>query len=128
MTRTVVLLSIFLSLLPGSSRAQTPYQLVTLPSGKEIKVLGMGKIVFSQDKPALMLKYQTDLSLDDKPALREEVEEIWASFRINAEKEKMSNAIISANELPKGGLVSTSRSYNFVFRKSEDGTWHTTTK
>jgi len=75
-----------------------------------------------------MLKYETDLNLDDKQALRKEVDEIWAGFRLSAEKENLSEAIISANEPLKGGFGSTSRSYDFEYRKSQDGTWHMISK
>ena len=54
--------------------------IVVLPSGKQVKVLGVGKIHFSEGAPALMLKYQTDLSLDDKAALAKEADEIWQTF------------------------------------------------
>ena len=41
MARTGMLLWIILFLLPAGSRAQTYYQLLKLPSGKETKMLGV---------------------------------------------------------------------------------------
>ena len=38
-----------------------PLPVVTLDSGKQVKLLGVGNIAFSNDAPALMLKYETDL-------------------------------------------------------------------
>ena len=128
MARTVILLWVILFLLPAGSRAQTYYRLLKLPSGKEIKILGVGRFSPSPDKPVLMLKYETDLNIDDKQALRKEVDEIWASFRLSAEKENMSDAIISANEPLKGGSASSNRSYDFEYRKSQNGTWHMISK
>jgi len=48
-----------------------------LPSGREVKVLGVTKMFFSKGDPALMLKYRTDLRLDDQEQLLKEVEEVW---------------------------------------------------
>jgi hypothetical protein len=100
-----------------------PYKITKLPSGKEIKIISIGKISFSNDSPALMLKYQTDMNIDDKVTLKKEVEDIWSAFRIDADKANMQNAIISANEAPSGIIISKNRTYNYVFIKSYEGNW-----
>jgi len=97
---------------------------VALPSGKKVRVIAVGRINFSNDSPALMLKYQTDLKVSDVVALRKEVDEIWTIFRKDVEQAGLTNAIISANEVPQGIIVKTAKAYNFVFTKSSDGTWH----
>jgi hypothetical protein len=96
----------------------------TLPSGRTIKLMSIGTML-SGDGPALMLRYRTDLAVDNIPALQQEVDDIWTVFQIDAEKAKVNTAIISANDAPKStGLISsTSRGYNFVYRKSPDGQW-----
>ena len=106
---------------------QESYRMTTLPSGKQIKVLGVGKIYFTKDEPALMLKYQTDLSLDDKITLRKEVDEIWETFKVDVEKAHLGAAIVSANEVPQGSLIKTGKGYNFAFKKMPDGTWQSGT-
>ena len=78
---------------------------------------------FSQGNPALMLKYQTDQKITDKDALRAEVNDIWPVFRIDVENGHFKTAIISANEAPRGFIITTSNSYNFVYQKQADGTW-----
>ena len=79
----------------------------------------------TEDSPALMLKYQTDIGIDDVDLLRKEVEEIWPMFRVNVEESGLSNAIILATSSPErtGLIFSTSQSYNFVSSKKENGTW-----
>ena len=99
------------------------YQIQQLPSGKPVKVLGMTKMFFSHGDPALILKYQTDLPIDDVPALTKEADEIWSSFRVNVESAGLSAGMISANTPPKGFILTTSKSYNFVYKKSADGQW-----
>ena len=99
------------------------YAVQRLPSGREIKVVGIGTMHFAKGDPALMLKYQTDLSLDNKEALRKEVEDIWQVFRLNVEQAGLKNAIISANEVPKGWFIKKGRGYNFIVVKNEAGEW-----
>ncbi len=97
-----------------------------LPSGKEIKVLGMGKMFFAKHNvTALMLRYETKLNIDNIELLRKEAEEIWPIFRVNAEKSGLSTTVISANEIPKKKLLvlSQNRAFNFVISKEENGPW-----
>jgi hypothetical protein len=96
---------------------------VALPSGKKVKAIAVGQINFQNDSPALMLKYQTDLKISDATELRKEVEEIWTMFKADVEQVKLTNAIISANEVPHGLAVKTANVFNFVYKKSADGRW-----
>ena len=107
----------------GGGAAQPPIQVHRLASGEEVKVLGVGRINLSASGPALMLKYQTDLSMTDTSALQAEVQRIWAEFRKDAERAQVQSAIGSANSAPTGGLVSRGQTYNFVYEKSGDGEW-----
>jgi hypothetical protein len=70
-----------------------------------------------------MLKYETELSIDDKQALEKEASEIWLSFRVDVEKAQFNNAIISANEKAGPGFFTHSRGFNFVFSRAPDGQW-----
>ena len=70
-----------------------------------------------------MLKYQTELSIDDKSALEKEVDEIWEVFRKDVENAQLTSGIVSANEKPTGFIITHSRGFNFVFTKSAIGEW-----
>jgi len=110
--------------LTGCGSADTGYTVHRLPSGREVKVLGVSKMFFSKGDPALMLKYRTDLRLEDQEQLRKEVEEVWQAFRVDVEQAGLKAAIISVHEPPKRVLiVSTNKSYNFVIQKSAEGKW-----
>jgi hypothetical protein len=123
-TLSAFCLCLFASLLLGCSvDGSQNYRVVTLSSGKQVKVLSVGKISFSQGDPALMLKYQTDLSVDNRVVLQQEVAEIWESFRGDVEKAQLNSAVISANDVPKGIVIKTGKSYNFVYQKTKDGNW-----
>jgi hypothetical protein len=96
---------------------------VTLPSGKKIKILKAGLIYFTKAPPGLALSYETQIKLDNKEALRDEVTEIWQVFRHDADDAKVSSAVIMANEPAQGFIIMTNRSQNFVFERQSDGSW-----
>ena len=123
MRRLFILLTLVLAFLACASPEQ-PRKLVKLPSGRQVSVLSVGKMYFGKGEPALMLKYQTDLPLADVSALETEADDIWLSFKEDVERDHLSNAIISATNRSTRGFISQSRSYNFVYQRSADGTWH----
>jgi hypothetical protein len=97
---------------------------VKLPSGRQIRILGVGKMYFSNDATALMLKYQTAIPLDDARALEDEVNEIWERFRFDVEKAQLTVGIVSAQERSRGFIITFNRVRNFAFRKCPaNGQW-----
>lgn len=71
---------------PASDRywlreSTSEFQTLQAPVGKEIKVTGIGKMDFANSDSALVMNYLTDISIDDKVALRKEVDEIWSMFQ-----------------------------------------------
>ena len=124
MRTTRHLSAMILALAVACGGSPPPYQERTLPSGQTVKVLGVGKMFFTKGDAALMLKYQTDLSLDDRAALHREVLAIWDVFRQDVERAGLKGAIVSANERPVSHLFwSSNRSFNFVFEQAANGTW-----
>ncbi|MBS1991736.1 MAG: tetratricopeptide repeat protein [Cyanobacteria bacterium SZAS LIN-3] len=108
------------------SQAQQRYSTVTAHSGRAVKVMQMGPMIFADGKnKALMLQYLSEVNIDDKPNLAKEIAEIWPSFRFDVEKGGYSGAIISANEIAKPGLLgfTNNRGCNFVFEKDPNGAW-----
>ena len=123
MSRPTLALLLPVALLCACSNGPA-YRSVTLPSGRVVKVLGVGPIRFGSGEIGLSLTYQTDLKISDQDALRKEADEIWAAFRVDAEKAGVHSAIISANEIPEGMIIKKSRTYTFVYQKSDIGEWH----
>jgi hypothetical protein len=95
-----------------------------LPSGKQVKITGMKKMDFANSDPALVLNYQTEIPIDDRVALRKEVDEIWGVFQRDVEAANLKGGVIRATHLEGSGLVRNGKGYGFVFVKREDGTWH----
>lgn len=89
----------------GCTGAKAP--VTKLPSGNSIEVLGVTAMHFSNGPPALMLKYQTAISIQDTAALRKEAGEVWDRFRPDVEQKGFKNAILSANDAPKGFIFSS---------------------
>ena len=118
---TIMALVISVCLLTSCSQ-KPQYTTQTLPSGRVVKIAGIGEVRFSKDDPALMLKYYTDIDMSDKGALQTEAEDIWQSFKVNVEKAGLKSAILSANEMPHGFISKTS-GFNFVFKKQGSGDW-----
>jgi hypothetical protein len=65
----------------------------------------------------------TKLKLDDTPALRKEVAEIWADSQKDATKADVGSAVVMANDVPSGWIIKQGKAHNFVFERNADGTW-----
>lgn len=99
-------------------------QPLKLNSGKTVEILALGPMHFAKGPPALFLRYQSTLSLDDPAAARKEVDEIWQHLVVDADRGKFENAVIHANSPQTGFIIKTGKSYGFVFTRV-DGIWRT---
>ena len=122
-TKLSITLLLLLTFVACGSQGQN-YKLFKLPSGKEIKVTGMAKMDFPNSDPALVLNYLTDISIDDKVALRKEVDEVWSMFQKDVENAKLKAGVIRATHVEGSGFVKSGQGYGFVFVKRDDGNWH----
>jgi hypothetical protein len=115
----------FLSL-PAARALAAPLvqdETVNLPSGRIAKILSISKVEYSKGVMALMVRYQTTLSVDERKALSQEVDDIWKLAEKDVEHEGYGEAIISSNEIPKGIFITTSHMMNFIYEKGSDGKW-----
>lgn len=99
-------------------------QLLKLGSGTSVEILAGGPLQSAAGWSALMLKYRTQIPLTDVPTLRKEVDEVWDRFVVDAERGGYDNALISANGPETGSVITTNKSFNFVFQK-KDRVWRT---
>ena len=97
--------------------------LLKLPSGKEIRIVQVGTMYFSADKPGWMLKYETKTPISNVAELRQEALEVWAQYQSAVESDGSSSAILSANEPMPNTFMSRTSGHNFVVEKQPDGTW-----
>jgi hypothetical protein len=95
-----------------------------LKSGKQVKVLGAAPVYNTIGKRlGFMFKYETELKVTDKAALRKEAEEVFAAVRPDVEKMNESSVIVSAVE-KASGFISKTQGYNFVYERLPGGSWH----
>lgn len=118
-----VALALLLAVLAACGPGQQ-YQVATLPSGKQVKVLGVTKMYSTNGKNKwLILNYRTDLAIDDVTALRKEADEIWPHFKIDVERAGMDEAAIRASTPPTGFILTKSNTRTTAYKKSADGHW-----
>ena len=123
-TFTALLLGLFLiSLTPSQAAPLTENQTLKLPSGNTAKILSISKVEYSKGVMALMVRYQTTLSVDEQKALSQEVDEVWKFAQKDVDHYGYREAIISSNETPQGIFITTNRMQNFIYEKGQDGKW-----
>lgn len=105
----------------GSAQNSKTYR---LPSGKQIKVTGVGKMNFPNGDSALVMSYETDIPIEDMEALRKEVDEVWSVFQKDVEKAEVKAGVIRATHYEGSGMVRNGKGYGFVYAKGNDGKWH----
>jgi hypothetical protein len=120
-----VVVAIFLLLVTGSANASTlaPNQLLKLPSGHVAKILSVSQIEYAKGVVALMVRYQTTLTMEEPKPVSEEADEVWKFAQKDVERAGLAEAIISPTHTVKGLLLTTSREANFIFEKGPDGKW-----
>jgi hypothetical protein len=106
---------------PAQSSAQPSTK--TQATVNQVKVTGVVKMHYSNDDPALVLNYETDIPIDDMDSLRKEVDTIWETFRKDVEKAQLKCGAIRATHYEGNGFLRQGKGYGFVFRKGDDGNW-----
>jgi hypothetical protein len=95
-----------------------------VPSGKQIKVNNVEKMNFPNGDAALVMNYETEIPIENKEALRKEVDEIWSVFQKDVEKAEVKSGVIRATHYEGSGMVRSGKGYGFVYVKGDDGNWH----
>jgi hypothetical protein len=94
-------------------------QLRTLSSGRQIKVVSVDNV----NGNTLFFSYVPDLGIDDREALKPEVEDIWKDIRQEAEKAKAQEVVIEARAGSKRPRIAALWSIVFVYRRDASGVW-----
>jgi hypothetical protein len=100
-----------------------PDQVLKLPNGHTVKILSVSKVEYSKGVMAVMVRYQTNLSIDERAALQQEVDDFWKIAVKDVEHFGFNEAIVSSNEVHKTMFLTSSRTLNFIFEKGPDGKW-----
>jgi hypothetical protein len=118
-----LLLALALVALPSQAAPLAQDETLKLPSGHIAKILSVSKIEYSKGVMALMVRYQTTLSVDEQKELSAEVDEVWKIAQKDVEHYGYDEAVISSNEVPKGIFITTNRMVNFIYEKGADNKW-----
>jgi hypothetical protein len=108
---------------PSQSSARPSTEIPPPSPAKQFRIAGIGKMNFSKGDPALVLNYETDISIDDKDSLRKEVDKIWETFRKGVEKAQLKVGVIRATRYENTGFLRQGKGFGFVFTKGDDGKW-----
>jgi hypothetical protein len=104
------------------------YALKKLPSGREVKILSVGRIYSTQEEAWIIrLRYETELPLDNPAGLQVEIDDIWKYFRVDADQSGFKFAAVTAVEPSRVPGVEVHRQFGFLFVKDEKGTWRART-
>lgn len=123
LTALLVVFALALAL-PAQAAPLAGNQTIKLASGHVVKILSVSKIEYSKGVMALLVRYQTTLSVDERKELSQEVDEFWKFAQKDVERYKYNDAIISSNEVPKGVIFTASRMANFIYEKDATGHWN----
>ncbi len=69
------------------------------------------------------MECDTDIPIEKRAELRKEVNEIWDTFKANAEASHLTKAMIGMNHNEGTGIVTRGTRYGFGFEKQADGKW-----
>ena len=70
-----------------------------------------------------MVRYKTDLTVEQRKALSEEVDDVFRATQKQVERDGFHEAIISSNQVVKGIILTSNRTMNFIFERGPDGKW-----
>lgn len=96
--------------------------LLALPSGRRVRVLGMTGIEVNA-RPAVVLRYETFLTLKDAVAVRKEASEVWERVRGDIENAGSGAAVLQATGSVDGWVFPSASTRSFAWRREHDGAW-----
>ncbi len=108
--------------LPETAGFDLDSLLVSLPSGREVRLLALGQSG-SRAQPAVVLRYETTLSLHDSAAVTGEAREVWEKLRGQIESEGARAAVLQATGSVDGWVFPFASSRKFAWRREEGGAW-----
>jgi hypothetical protein len=88
-----------------------------------LKVLSVGDFPLEGGRSGLRLAYETDLALDDRPALYREVEAIWDEFRFRESAAGASAVVIKATTPEASGWARERAAVEYSLRLGPEGGW-----
>ena len=104
----------------------TSHERLTLPSGRQVEIVGTAEMVVGNGDRALAIDYRTTVDLDDPVARLREADEVWAIVKGYGPKGPLTAVVLGAQRVSGsslGGLVKSAKGFRFVIERNADGTW-----
>ena len=106
------------------SLTNKPQQFFKLNSGRQIKTNRIGKMDFPYGQSSVyVLEYETEVGVKDIEALRSEIEEIWQTIQMDAEKSGLEDVAIYVPNHEWQGPVRTCHGISFFYSKEDAEEW-----
>jgi len=96
--------------------------LVPLESGRSVRLLALAQGGLPND-PAVVLRYETTLPLENAAAVRTEAGEVWEKLRSQIETEGAHGAVLQPTGSVEGWVFPFASSRKFAWKKNEAGEW-----
>ncbi len=107
----------------GCGPAVPEYTRVQTASGRVIALEETSEVHLADGRPALLLSYRSDVDLEDRAALQNEVDAVWEHFRPAVEAAGRDRAVVRARRLDKPGWERRIQVVQFVVERSPGGSW-----
>lgn len=96
--------------------------LVPLPSGRSVRLLALAQTA-PDGEPAVVLRYETMLALQDATAIRNEAQEVWQRLRSQIEDEGAQAVILQATGSVDGWVFPFASSRKYGWKRGNGGQW-----
>lgn len=96
--------------------------MLQLPSGGEVRLLAVGA-AGSPTAPALVLRYETSLSMQQSAAVSAQASEVWAKLRTQVEADGAKAAFLEAAGSVRGWVFPFASMRKFAWQQTKDGSW-----
>ena len=96
--------------------------LVPLASGRSIRLLALSQ-TGSESQPAVLLRYETTLPLENVAAVRSEAGEVWEKLAPQIDAEGATAAVLQPTGSVSGWVFPFASSRKFAWKKNEGGKW-----
>lgn len=100
-----------------------PDQMLQLSNGQIVKIISISQMQYTTEENALLIRYQTPHSLDQRKALSEEVDAVWSETEKDAEASGLKEVVITSDYEGRTLFLTSHQTTNFIFEKNATGKW-----
>jgi hypothetical protein len=107
----------------GCGPSVPEYSVIDSPAGTKFKLESLEEMERPDGRPALLLRYRTDLDFGDADALESEVADVWEYLRPLVQARGMRVAVIRAAHWEPPSWERRGAAAQYVIEQSDSGSW-----